>query len=342
MSADPTAAAGEPQHRRLKMLDGWRAISILAVMAAHMLPLGPARWAMNGPIAANGMAIFFTLSGFLIVSILLRDDDILSFLVRRFARILPLAWAVLAISFLVKGQPASVWIANFLFYANLPPFWLDSWSSHYWSLCLEMQFYVAIALVVATFGRRGLMLVPVAALIVTGARIITGTDISIVTWFRVDEILAGGILALILHGSFGPRAAGWLGRVPFWPVVILFLLATRPELPWLNYIRPYLAATMVGITVVRPIWGLSPALESRPANYIAQISYALYIVHHFTLFGWLGAGHGWEKYAKRPICFAITFALAHWSTFHFENRFIDWSHRVAKARRARSIGHAAT
>lgn len=322
-------------HRRLKMLDGWRAVSILSVMAAHMLPLGPARWAMNAPIAANGMAIFFTLSGFLIVSILLRDDDVTSFLVRRFARILPLAWAVLAISFLIKGQPAGVWLANFLFYANLPPFWLDNWSSHYWSLCVEMQFYVAIALTVAILGRRGLMLVPVAALIVTGARVVTGTDISIVTWFRVDEILAGGILALIIHGSFGDRAPQWLARAPFWLTLILFLLSTRPELPWLNYVRPYLAATMVGITVMRPIRALSPLLESRTAGYVAQISYALYIVHHFTLFGWLGSGQGLEKYAKRPICFAITFAIAHWSTFHFEKHFIDWSHRIAKARRAR-------
>jgi len=319
------------------MLDGWRAISIVSVMAAHMLPLGPARWAVNAPIAANGMAIFFTLSGFLIVSILLRDDDIVSFLVRRFARILPLAWAVLAISFLIKGQPAAVWLANFLFYANLPPFWLDSWSSHYWSLCVEMQFYIAIALTVATFGRRGLMLVPVAALLVTGLRIATGTQVSIVTWLRVDEILAGGTLALIIHGSFGDKATAWLARVPFWPIVIVFLLATRPEFPPLNYIRPYFAATMVGITIMRPIRGLTPLLESTPAGYVAQISYALYIVHHFTLFGWLGSGTGWAKYAKRPLCFAITFALAHWSTFHFEKYFIDWSHRVAKARRKRRL-----
>lgn len=340
-TADPTLAAGEPVHRRLKMLDGWRAISILSVMAAHMLPLGPARWAMNGSIAANGMAIFFTLSGFLIVSILLRDDDVVSFLIRRFARILPLAWLALALSFLAKGVSAHTWIANFLFYANWPPFPFDEWSTHYWSLDLEMQFYATIALVVLTLGRRGLWLVPVAAIAVTGFRIATGTEISIVTWLRVDEILSGGTLALVIHAHPDGRAQRLLARVPFWPIVIAFLLSTRSEFGWLNYLRPYLASTMVGITILRPIAGVTPLLESRPAAYVAQISYALYIVHHFTLFGWLGSGDKLVKYAKRPLCFAVTFALAHLSTFYFEKRFIDWSHRLAKARRAaRSSGQA--
>jgi peptidoglycan/LPS O-acetylase OafA/YrhL len=62
--------------------------------------------------------------------------------------------------------------------------------------------------------------------------------------------------------------------------------------------------------------------------YIARISYAVYIIHHFTLFGWLGSGDVMAKYAKRPISFAITFTLAHISTFHFEKRFIDWAHRI--------------
>ena len=335
---DPTLAAGELVHRRLRMLDGWRGVSILSVLAAHMLPLGPARWAMNGAIAANGMAIFFTLSGFLIVSILQRDADIISFLVRRFARILPLAWLALALSFGLRGVPAAIWPPNFLFYANLPPFPLETWSTHYWSLCVEMQFYVGIALAVLTLGPRGLKLVPVAALVVTGLRIATATPISIVTWLRVDEILAGGMLAMVIHGDPTGRAARALARIPFWPTALLFLLAARFELPWLNYMRPYLCATMVGITIQRPISGLTRLLESKPAAYVAKISYALYIIHHFTLFGWLGGGSKLIKYAKRPLCFAITFGLAHLSTFHLEKHPIEWSHRVARRRMADRVG----
>lgn len=333
-AADPTHAAGETVHRRLRMLDGWRAVSILSVMAAHMLPLSPARWQINGMIAADGMAIFFTLSGFLIVSILLRDTDIPAFLVRRLARILPLAWLALGLSLLIQAQGPAVWLANFLFYANLPPFYLVPWSSHFWSLCLEMQFYGAIAVTVLVLGRRGLNLVPVAAIAVTILRIATATPISIVTWYRVDEILAGGILALIIHHPTSLWAR-WLRRMPFWPVAILFLFSSHPDLEWLNYPRPYLAAAMVGITILRPIRGLSPLLESRPANYIAQISYALYIIHHFAMFASSGSPTKLGKYIWRPAQIAATFALAHVSTFYFEKRFIDWSHDFARKRKLR-------
>ena len=326
---DPTIAVGQPDGRRLRMLDGWRAISILSVLAAHMLPLGPSRWHVNGAAGTGGMAVFFTLSGFLIVSILLRDPDIGRFLVRRLARIVPLAWTALVLTLPFQHAGPSVWIANFLFYANLPPFLLAPWSPHFWSLGVEVQFYLAIALAVLVAGRRGLWLVPVAAAAVTAGRIATGTEVSIVTWFRVDEILAGGTLALIIHGSDGRWRRG-LSRLPFWPVAILAVLSTQWGPAWLSYLRPYLIAVNVGITVVRPVAGLSPMLESRPAAYLAKISYALYVIHEFTLVGLLGSGTGWAKYSKRPLCFAITFGLAHLSTFHFENWFIAWSHRFRR------------
>ena len=327
-----TATGGKRSHNRLRMLDGWRAISILAVLAGHMLPLGPAQWGMNGDIAANGMAIFFTLSGFLIVGILHRDQNIASFLIRRFVRIIPLAWTAMAVALAIKQVDASVWAANLLFYANLPPFWLIDWASHYWSLDLEMQFYASIALAVLAMGRGGLRVLPIAAIAVTGLRIWTGSEISIVTWLRVDEILAGGLLAMVIYGDPQSRAQRMLRQIPFWPITILALLSTRQELSWLNYARPYLTATMVGITIVRPIQWLTPLLESRPAAYLAQISYAVYIIHHFTLFGWLGSGEGLTKYIKRPLCFAISFSLAHLSTFYFEKPFNDWAHRFTRRR----------
>ena len=334
MATGLTYAGNEPAHRRLAVLDGWRAISIAMVLAGHMLPLGPKSWEINGSLAANGMAIIFTLSGFLIVSILQRDADVVSFLIRRFARILPLAWLALLIAFMVKNVATKLWLANFFFYANLPPFFLVDWTSHYWSLDLEMQFYCAIAATVAVLGRRGSLVIPAAALAVTALRIATDTQISIVSWLRVDEILAGGTLALVIHGNLGDRAVRTLAKLRFSLVLLLFLLSTRQEFGPLAYARPYLTAMMVGLTILRPVW-LSPLLLSRPAAYLAKISYAVYIFHHFTMFGWLGSGTGLVKYSKRPLAFLITFAVAHASTFYFEKPFNDWSHRVALTRRRR-------
>jgi len=73
-------------------LDGWRGISILCVLAAHILPIGPKFMQLNSTFGPLGMALFFTLSGFLITNLLLRNPSVIDFLIRRFFRIIPLAW----------------------------------------------------------------------------------------------------------------------------------------------------------------------------------------------------------------------------------------------------------
>src|ERR1700682_3044087 len=86
---------------KFPVLDGLRAISILLVLACHLLPLGPKALRLNETAGAMGMSLFFALSGFLITSGLLRNSSIHEFLVRRLARILPLAYAYTLVVFLV-------------------------------------------------------------------------------------------------------------------------------------------------------------------------------------------------------------------------------------------------
>jgi len=69
----------------LAVLDGWRGASILLVLAAHLLPLGSKDWALNHAAGVLGMALFFTLSGFLITTFLLEGQSLPEFLARRFS-----------------------------------------------------------------------------------------------------------------------------------------------------------------------------------------------------------------------------------------------------------------
>ena len=49
---------------------------------------------------------------------------------------------------------------------------------------------------------------------------------------------------------------------------------------------------------------LSTILESRPAAYIARISYALYIWHPLMVFGWMNTGSDLVRYLiKRPVSY---------------------------------------
>lgn len=322
---------------RLAVLDGWRGISILLVLATHLLPLGPKSLHLNETTGPMGMALFFTLSGFLITRFLLNHTSLVDFLIRRLARIVPLAWTAMLIVLLMVRAPAEDYLPHFLFYANLPPQHLNEVGSHLWSLCVEMQFYVGIALLVRLLGRKGLYLLPLICIAITMHRVYAGAPVDIVTWRRADEILAGGLLAMAFEHKFGSRPAWLLGRMNAYALLLLLAICSHPAFTAMNYLRPYVAATLVGVTLYGPPVLLAKLLKSRTLGYIATVSYAVYVIHHVLMFTWLGSGDKLVKYLKRPLLLGVTFGLAHVSTFYVEHRFIAWGKRLSQGWRGRPV-----
>jgi peptidoglycan/LPS O-acetylase OafA/YrhL len=322
-----TAQASHGTH--LAALDGWRGLSILLVLAAHLLPLGPKAWKLNYSAGILGMALFFTLSGFLITSVLLRDQNVLRFLIRRCCRIVPLAWLYCVIALSLSGASALAWLAHFLFYANFPTRQLLPLTLHLWSLCLEMQFYIGVALLVGVLRLRGLWLLPLLCLLFSALRARYGIYASDISYYRVDEILAGCTLALVVHGRWGGVLRARLAQLPQWPLLALLALSCMPQGGWLNYFRPYFAALLVGATIVATQTSLVRRLDNRLLLYLALVSYALYVIHPLLAASWLGDGGLVEKYAKRPLLLLALFALAHLSTNYFERWFIAFGRVLA-------------
>jgi len=325
------ASVTATDERRLNVLDGWRGISILLVLACHLLPLGPKSLQLNDMAGPMGMALFFTLSGFLITRFLVHHDSIVDFLIRRLFRIVPLAWLALAIALGMVHADTADYLPNFLFYANLPPIRLVDVTSHFWSLCVEMQFYVGVALLVHLGGKRALMIVPLLCAAVTLYRIGTGAHVSIVTWQRIDEILAGSMLALAYEGRLGEKLPRWIASVPPYLLVALLAASSHPASGALNYLRPYIAAALVGTSLSAPDARMTPLLTSRALAYVATISFALYVVHQILLFTWLGSGDTLVRYAKRGVLIALAFGIAHVSTFYFEQPAIALGKRLSRA-----------
>lgn len=155
-------------------LDGLRALAVVLVVAYHL----------GVPFASGGLlgvGVFFTLSGFLITSLLLRrhekhgDLDLKNFWIRRFRRLLPavvlVLIAVLAAGAVVRPEKLGAWseqaLAALLYVAN----WHTILSGrsyfeqqegagpldHLWSLAVEEQFYLVwplALLLLLTLTRR--------------------------------------------------------------------------------------------------------------------------------------------------------------------------------------------
>ena len=156
-------------------LDGLRTIAVMAVLFYHL----GASWAPGGLL---GVAVFFTLSGYLISTNLLRakyrhDSFRLStFWLRRFRRLVPAVVVTVAAVFLVTtlstpgelGDRVGESISSLLYVNNWYVIaqgqsYFDQFEStgpldHMWSLSIEEQFYLVwplvLALLFALFGRR--------------------------------------------------------------------------------------------------------------------------------------------------------------------------------------------
>jgi peptidoglycan/LPS O-acetylase OafA/YrhL len=283
-----------------------------------------------------GMALFFTLSGFLITSYLLKNPSVSDFLLRRIFRIIPLAWLYLAIALGIAGASSETWLAHYLFYANLPPKHLVQLTDHIWSLCVEVQFYVGIAVMFGLFGVRSLLALPLLGLLFTLLRVKEGVYASSISYYSMDEILAGCTLALIAHQRVKVNFLEWLKWIPQWLLVLLLLVSCHQDGEALNYLRPYLAALLVGTTIVNPDSLMARLVKNRFLVYLSAISYALYVIHPLLAGTWLGSGDEILKYLKRPLLFIVLFVLAHLSTFYYENWWITGGKNLARKLRLKT------
>ena len=334
LSTSPTSRNGEAAPPRLPALDGIRAIAVLAVVALHagMLPWG---WI--------GVDLFFTLSGFLITGILLDAKDARGsgwatyakpFYMRRLLRIVPLAWAFLAILFLVAPALGIVRPVPFTeqiwYWAFLSNAWLGfrsatAWmAGHFWSLAVEEQFYLVWPWLVLALPRPWLARTLKTFLVVAVvARIVVvfmhlppqiGHTYENFTVTRMDGLVAGSLVALCARAEgglarYGRRATGWLIACG----ALFLLLQIYAPTKQLGYIFRYAAlagftASAVLLILASPTGLVSRLLGGRWLTWIGARSYGIYVIH-LPIVLWLAA-RGLPAIVVLAVALGITLALA--------------------------------
>src|SRR4051794_14769603 len=216
-------------------LDALRFFAFICVFTFHLLDYVSIDAATH-PIlnaictaGAFGVPVFFLLSSFLIVELLLRerqqtgDIHIESFYVRRILRIWPLYFAVfyglVALGhFLPDIGPKTYgsWIAFSFFAGNwyiMRHGWIAGAVDPLWSIAVEEQFYIAVPLLSRIGGRRLLAAISVILLAISYAtdvhyaRLVYSGESGqwVNSWFQFQFFAAGALLAIALRG-----------RVPNW------------------------------------------------------------------------------------------------------------------------------
>lgn len=153
--------------RKITGLDSYRAIAAIIVMFSHCVMF--MERALPGtsffcPKGQTGVVLFFTLSGFLICSLLCHEMKEKStiklswFFLRRILRIWPLYYLILILSWIVlKMEPSSTSIALcFSIFPNIAHAIKDGWSGspQVWSIGVEEQFYLTLPFIILIFKKH--------------------------------------------------------------------------------------------------------------------------------------------------------------------------------------------
>lgn len=226
-------------------LDGFRALAILLVFFHHYITYFPG---MDSRLAASGwigVDLFFVLSGFLITGILWdskgKPHALHDFYIRRGLRIWPLYYGVLLVLFVLSlaahwklSWYYLLWVFHLGNYAHfLTDFPVDFLTKagngydtslvsfgHFWSLCVEEQFYLLWPLVVMSFrSKKRLLQLCVAVLLFCPVlRYVLSTHVNAallskelcyrILPTRMDALLYGGALAVLMRS----RAQHWIAE----------------------------------------------------------------------------------------------------------------------------------
>jgi peptidoglycan/LPS O-acetylase OafA/YrhL len=218
---------------RIKELDGLRGVAILLVMSLHLVKR--ATYFTENPILKSvlnftnigwiGVDIFFTLSGFLITTILLssknKEGYFKNFYSRRMLRIFPLYYLAIGVVLLFAPRLEIEFIQNLKYALPIMLVYLQNWAllsegffiTSYlgvtWSLAIEEQFYFIWPLIIRWVSKEKLIKFSIGYIVLSwGIRIATALlweDLAEITRFhyyasfaRFEEMLLGGLLAILL------------------------------------------------------------------------------------------------------------------------------------------------
>ena len=318
------AGQAEGRHVRLRSLDALRGIAAMAVVIFHMtvgfdqdvyFP-GEDPSLFDFSLGRYGVALFFVLSGFVILWSLRRVETVGQFAGGRFSRLYPPYWAsllfvsayiLIAGNFFVMPEEMQFDAVQFLANLTMVPQWFGQKAidEAYWTLAVEMGFYLLVGFlfwVGLTKKERivkTLVVLYVVSLLVGIANGLAGSG-------AANNFLYYFVAGMALFVYIDePDKDKWIK---------LALVFGAPLVPLAQgTVTPAVISLGIVIVMFLAVTGRLGFLESRPLLWLGSISYPLYLVHaypgYITMKLLLDAGVGRDLAIAAAILQAVVLAI---------------------------------
>lgn len=304
---------------RIEWLDGWRAVAIALVVAAHLGRLH----GIEMPFGTLGVYIFFAISGYIVTKLLLREGSqfkVAHFYVRRAARILP-PFLLYVVTVVVFFGPSSDAVRALLFSCNIailpgPCAWNFG---HTWSLAFEEQFYLLLPFLLARRGWFFWVALAIAALPFAYPIHFVGR----IGYLQIYSLLGLGALYARHEDIIAPRFSSIPAPMLF---VLLPLAGAWFYLPptWIQMVLAPLEAPAIVVAVFAlPLRSarLRVLLSSRPLRTLGLYSYSFYLWQQLATIK-----APWNQGAVPFVALAAALGLSALSYYTVEN----WTRNAAR------------
>ena len=316
--------------QRFPALDGFRGLCALLVVTAHMTERGVTWDWLSGGFGVTG---FFVLSGYLITTLCLREEEdrggvgLQAFYIRRSFRIFPSYFVMLALycavtlllsrerwPFLAHALPYYLLYCNE--FAPPAPFYQS------WSLGMEEKYYLIwpVLAFVMCRGRPVLRIGIAAALLIlaeTVGRLPLLPDYCHPLW-KYDAILIGCLLAMGLNSRRGFMMLVNLARPLPAKCLLLAMLGLHLGLSHATFLKPiypFIVAGFLTSLILGDLpWGRH--FGGRLGTYLGRRSYGIYLTHTLVIapieriLSPVGPWWQWNKVLGMLTAIAVSIGLA--------------------------------
>lgn len=350
--------------KHIRQLDGLRCIAVSLVILEHYAII------LGRHISAGyyGVDLFFVISGFLITSILVKSEESFfsaykKFIGRRTLRIFPIYYITILILLLIGNEYVSKYLVYCLTYTynyawvyfNIPM----NPITHFWSLCIEEQFYLFWPFIILGLRKQRAILQTIifAVIAICSLQILFDLFPAVTPYNFVGIFPRANSLGIGALGAFINRnnkyIAGFLEKKWLEVLMLALLLYLLNSAYTVKYvICPFISLYFVLKTAHKGFGfaAVNNFLKHRVTVYIGSISYGIYLFHlpigyYLTVYifepmiwskiNWtsLGDFSTLQRYSwvvKLPVYSLITFGLAHLSYQYIEKPILSLKDRWFK------------